>query len=403
MDSSSKTIRKTSLLLPAILVCSLFSGLTLGAVITYQFDPTIPSTPATKQEDVSTPSNMARKQTEKEPKTFTTIAAVADPALQYLNGSKQLSYDSKQLTGFLHYVHLDRPEWSWSRSELKTNYAPMNSLFGQSAATEVLTEVQPVVAAKTSTVVQLTEPPAIPERVSTKTIGKQKGRLVVALDPGHGGTDPGSEAHNGLVEKELTLDMAKRVELFLSEIDNVDVIMTRNSDTGMSRQSRVDTIKAANADVVVSLHFNHLPQTNVNLVESFYADKQNVIESLRAQNRPTSSVNLDFTSASKNLANIMHDKVYNEVASVNENVVNAGVKNETLFVLTRSFAPGVLLELTCISNPAEADRLASVEYRDQLAASIADGLRDYLLSHHSDQFSEILANLDSPTKPGQKL
>ena len=370
MESPSTANRISSLLLPALLAGSLFSGLVLGAVLTHQLNSTTPL----KREAVSLPSNMASKQSIKQPKSFTSLATVEDPAMHYLNASASLTYDSKLMTGFINHLQLKRPDWTWSRTELSVNHSPNTSGFSDG------------------------------RNVETHDFNAtSKQRLVVALDPGHGGTDPGSEAHNGLIEKELTLDMAKRVELFLSEIDNVDVVMTRSSDTGMSRQSRVNKIRAVGADVVVSLHFNHLPQTEVNLVESFYADRHNVIESLQKQNRSPDSVNLDFTSASKSLAGIMHKKVFNEVASVNKDVVDAGVKSDTLFVLTRSFTPGVLLELTCISNPAEAERLATDEYRNQLAASIADGLRDYLLTQHSDRFGEILAKLDSSTTIDQKL
>jgi len=444
VDSPSNATRKSSLLLPALLVGSVLSGSTLGIFLTNQLSPTTQP----KHETIIQPLNTASVgasngasyevsfeasnevsneapiepplELSVQPESFTSMALVADPALQYLIASASLSPYSKQLTGSINHVKFERPEWTWSRTELYTNYAPMNRLFGThneepilvAAETPVIPTAQPkpletaTLATPEATTVKPENPVAALEAktaTAEATTDKSNDRLVVALDPGHGGTDPGSEAHNGLVEKELTLDMAKRVELFLSEIENVDVIMTRNSDTGMSRQGRVDKIRAADADVVVSLHFNHLPQTDVNLVESFYADRQNVAESLRAQNRSPSSVNLDYTDASKNLAGILHRKVFNEVASVNENVVDAGVKNETLYVLTRSFTPGALLELTCISNPAEAERLSTVEYRNQLAASIADGLRDYLMNEHSDQFAQILAEHDSSKKIDQKL
>ncbi len=293
-----------------------------------------------------------------------------DPASRYLTASKTLTHESIDFLGLLTNTSFTRPNWSWSREDFSIEHATTSRVFG----------------AQTSTVKVAQAPKANAER------------LVVVLDPGHGGIDPGSEAHNGLIEKELTLDMAKRVELFLSEIENVDVVMTRNSDKGMSRQNRVNKIKAVGADVVVSLHFNHLPQTDINLVETFYADRHNVIESLQKQNLSPSSVNLDHTSASKTLANIMHKKVYNEVATANSAVIDAGVKRETLFVLTRSFTPGVLLELTCISNPAEAERLALPSYRNQLAAAIADGLREYLVDFRNEQRSEqrddVLVKLD---------
>jgi len=365
VDLSSTPTLKSKLMLPALLAAGALCGVSLGITLSNVID----TAAGTGWISAPAPVNTATKNTTKKSKSSTVLAAAVDRTEDYLLASQGVTPESKLHLGLLNNTKLRRPHWAWSREEFTTKHAPVSRVFGAALRA--------------------------PEPVAKKPRTLQRDRLVVALDPGHGGTDPGSEAHNGLIEKELTLDMAKRVELFLSEIDNVEVVMTRSTDRGMSRQKRVDRIKAVNADVVVSLHFNHLPQTDVNLVESFYADRHNVIESLQKQNRSPSAVNLDFTEASGELAHIMHEKVYNEVASVNEQVINAGVKQDTLFVLTRSFTPGVLLELSCISNPAEAERLATDEYRNQLAASIADGLRDYLLEQHGDQFTELLAKLDS--------
>jgi|GEM_PF-4361932 len=212
-------------------------------------------------------------------------------------------------------------------------------------------------------------------------------KWVIVLDAGHGGSDPGSKAANGLIEKELTLDIAKRAEAFLSELDNVEVVLTRDKDKGMSRWSRVNKVKQSNADVVVSLHFNHLPQTNINLVETYYAGQRNILESQAKQleeqgkqpvMKMAAAKQYGFTKKSKRLAGIMQSRVYNEVRLDNEQAENAGVKQDTLFILTRSFTPGVLIELSCISNEIEAERLTDETYRTRLAASLADGIRDYL-------------------------
>jgi len=150
---------------------------------------------------------------------------------------------------------------------------------------------------------------------------KTTGSLVIALDPGHGGIDPGSKAHNGLIEKYLTLDLARRVQLFLSEVDGLEVVLTRTNDLGMSRQERVDRIQEVGADIVVSLHFNHLPQNEVNLVETFIANRENVLESLLKLEQPTGALDLSFTDQSRQLADILHNKVYTEVARRSENVI----------------------------------------------------------------------------------
>lgn len=230
-------------------------------------------------------------------------------------------------------------------------------------------------------------------KTSKKTIAaqsrKKNDKFVIMIDPGHGGTDPGSIGHNGLLEKALTLDIAKRTQLFLSEMDNISVVLTRDGDKGMSRKSRVNKVKRSNADMVVSLHLNHLPQTDINLVETFYAAPHNIRESIEKQRSEafgngmvkttdTRNHDLSFTKGSAQLANLMQKRVFDEVAHNNPATDNAGVKQDTLYILTRSFTPGVLIEMSCLSNEREAERLADPAYRDTLAAALADGIRDYL-------------------------
>ena len=215
-------------------------------------------------------------------------------------------------------------------------------------------------------------------------------RLIVVLDPGHGGIDPGTKAHNGLLEKNLTLDIARRVQLFLSEFDDIEVRLTRNLDQGLSRQDRVKGIRESQADMFISLHFNHLPQTDVTLVESFYAGRENIARSrsvLKAQNAISrgfsrksanpASPDMSFIKGSAVLSRTIQERVFNEVSYENPKASDAGVKRDTLFVLTRSFTPGTLIELTCLSNVTEAEKLATDDYRNRLAAALADGIRSY--------------------------
>ncbi len=219
-----------------------------------------------------------------------------------------------------------------------------------------------------------------------------KPRFVIMLDPGHGGIDPGSTAHNGLLEKNLTLDIARRTRMFLSEFDEFEVLLTRNHDHGLSRQSRVNAISRANADMVVSLHFNHLPQTDITLVETYFASPENIAESQASRSQPLtqvagkSAMDMSFTKGSERLAHTLQQRVFNEVSFENPTADNAGVKEETLFVLTRSFTPGALIELTPLSNKVEAEKLNTEDYRNRLAAALADAIRAY---HDSLQHSPL--------------
>ena len=211
--------------------------------------------------------------------------------------------------------------------------------------------------------------------------------FVVMIDPGHGGTDPGAIGDNGLVEKDLTLDIARRVRLFLTEVSQIDVRLTRNHDYGLSRKARVNAIRRAEADLVISLHFNHLPQTQVNLVESYYASPQNIKRSLSLQHGQGKSYKVShaagrdpdfsFSQKSELAAQTLQQHLYSEVKYADKTAVNAGIKEKSLFVLTQSFTPGVLMEISCLSHAGEAERLTSDDYRNRLAAALVDGIRSY--------------------------
>jgi len=208
-------------------------------------------------------------------------------------------------------------------------------------------------------------------------------RFVVAIDPGHGGSDPGAEGPNGLLEKHLTLDIARRIRLFLSEFDDIEVVLTRERDRGLSRRTRVAAVRESGADLFVSLHFNHLPQREITLVESFYAGPENIADS-RARRRSALgraadelSPELAFTRGSERFAEFAQRRVFDEVGRHNGSALDAGIKRDTLYVLTRSYTSGALIELTCLSNTEEAERLTDERYRDRLAAGLADAIREY--------------------------
>lgn len=224
--------------------------------------------------------------------------------------------------------------------------------------------------------------------ISTTPLATQ--RFVVMLDPGHGGSDPGAQSHNGLVEKHLTLDIAQRTRLYLSKYPNIEVVFTRETDQGLSRNSRVQKIRDSNADLLISLHFNDLPQTGLALVETYFAGSSNINESLAMQHTNAYVENragrasiqqrpddFSFTHSSQQLATILQQHIYTEVRSSNSNAEDAGIKKDTLFVLTRSYKPSALIEISCLSNPLEAARLVTNEYRNRLSSALADGILEY--------------------------
>ncbi len=208
--------------------------------------------------------------------------------------------------------------------------------------------------------------------------------FIVMIDPGHGGSDPGAIAPNGLQEKELTADIAERTRRFLSEVDGIEVRLTREGTRAC--RARDGSIASATAAPISwcrctsttcrrrtsrwSSRSTRRPRTS-RKAAPFVAPRAG-IELVQM-----SAPDLAFTEGSARLAKLMQRRVYGEVVHENPEATDAGVKRDTLFVLTRSLVPGALIELTCLSNPGEAERLEGSAYRDRLAAALADAVRDY--------------------------
>ncbi len=214
--------------------------------------------------------------------------------------------------------------------------------------------------------------PALEETIDTFVLPKF---TVLALDAGHGGVDPGSIGSNGLTEKEVTLRLAKKVRSRLSSIKNLHIALTRYDDRTLNINSRTEIIETIGADFVLSLHLNSIPQDNITLVESYYKTSR------RADPGNTHlfvSSGDEKIALSQALAASVLDSVYATVKRHNEISVNAGLKTDSMRILSQNRIPGALIEVTCLSNPEEENRLASDEYLDKLAAAIAEGIKVFL-------------------------
>ena len=174
--------------------------------------------------------------------------------------------------------------------------------------------------------------------------------ITIALDAGHGGNDPGALAVNGMREKEVNLDITRRVQQLLSQ-RGYNIVMTRVDDREILLQPRVDTAVAGGASILVSIHTNALNRNNVSGIETYYL-------------RPDSA----------RLAQVLHNNIIAGSGAINRNVRQA-----RFFMVreTPTTMPSVLLELGYLTHPGEAARLATSAYRQQLAESIARGIDAY--------------------------
>lgn len=230
---------------------------------------------------------------------------------------------------------------------------------------------------------------------SRKNASKAKpfrlGVRTVLIDPGHGGKDPGTH-HNGIREKAVTLDIAKRVGAILSR-RGLKVRYTRLSDTYVSLERRADKVRTNRADLFISIHVNANSSPKVRGFETYYLDVSRtssatrlaaVENALRDRGRaareklPPSRLFRIQKQESRRLARSVHDTALKLVRTKNYRAADGGIKTAPFHVLRRSGVPGVLIEVGYCTNRDEAARLAKSAYRAALAEGIAKGILSYV-------------------------
>lgn len=197
---------------------------------------------------------------------------------------------------------------------------------------------------------------------------------TIVIDPGHGGKDEGARA-NGLVEKELTLDLAKRVEDQLQS-RGFRTSVTRRDDVYLSLEERTNLANKTNNGIFVSLHFNKAESTTASGIETFFATEKILPE-------PTWSFAGLFAKPSPQEGGDIGDALagYVQMALIDRTEsTNRGAKAKALYVVRHTTMPAILVEGGFISNPFEAKLISTPAYRDRLAAAVAEGVTTYCKS-----------------------
>ncbi len=195
---------------------------------------------------------------------------------------------------------------------------------------------------------------------------------VVVLDPGHGGEDSGAMC-GGVMEKDLTLDIARRVDRLLDS-EGVATLMTRLGDSYVSLADRAAFGNRANGSIFISIHFNEDNKPVASGVETYYAAHQINSGSTFASwlpffSRPPSN---SPKPESQSLAGFIQEALVARTRSVDR-----GTQAKQFFVIANVTSPAVLIEGGFITNKDELSKLVSEDYRDQLAAAVADGVLRY--------------------------
>jgi len=195
----------------------------------------------------------------------------------------------------------------------------------------------------------------------------QASAAKVAVDAGHGGKDPGAIGVNGLQEKTVNLDIALKLKDELVK-RGYDVFLTRDSDVYLSLAERVERTNEAKVDLFVSVHANSHPSNTVRGVMVLYYDKD-----FPQPGYPPSEAMAALTPESKKLAETVLNRVAADIG-----LPNKGIKPSAVYVVRMGQVPSILIETAFLSNPTDAALLADPVARGKIAASIAEGIAEYL-------------------------
>jgi N-acetylmuramoyl-L-alanine amidase len=194
-------------------------------------------------------------------------------------------------------------------------------------------------------------------------------RRVVVIDPGHGGMDEGARAA-GLKEKDVTLDVALRVEQCLQNA-GVSVSLTRREDVRMRLRERLAVVNGFEHPIFVSIHFNQSRLSSASGVEIFYAPSKPGPEWLWAGFFNAPEV-LDNDEA-RELAGLLRQSV-----TLRTQAMDRGIHRRAFFLVRHARGPAVLVEGGFLSHPKERRSLGSPEYRQELAEGVAQGVVEFL-------------------------
>ncbi len=229
-----------------------------------------------------------------------------------------------------------------------------------------------------------------------RALGLKVGRVVI--DPGHGGHDAGTQGTHGLEEKDLVLDVSKRLGKLIQDRMEAEVIYTRTDDTFIPLEGRTALANEKRADLFLSIHANSSPMTKIAGVESYYLNFTDVKDALDVASRENASsqksifelhdiiqkITLhDKAEESREFAGRLQTSLYAFSAKNFPNTRNRGVKKAPFIVLIGATMPSVLCEIGFLSNPREESLLKRADYRQRLAEALYRGVSKYAesLSH----------------------
>ena len=193
--------------------------------------------------------------------------------------------------------------------------------------------------------------------VSKEEKKAKKDQVVIVVDPGHGGEDPGKVGINDVLEKDLNLQIAKKVKKLLEEA-GIKIVMTRTNDKVPDAKKedlnqRVQLINDTKPKLALCIHQNSYPDAKIKGAQVFYHT---------------------ITPEAEDVASIVQE----QLRTVDPTKTRQIKENDTYFMLKNCQVPTIIVECGFLTNPEEAAKLTQEEYQDQIAQAICEGVVKWL-------------------------
>ena len=246
-------------------------------------------------------------------------------------------------------------------------------------------------SASASDLIREAKPTASGDRSLIRALGLKIGKIVI--DPGHGGHDTGTIGPGGLEEKDLVLDVGRRLGKLLETRLGAEVVYTRKDDTFIPLETRTAVANQARADLFVSIHANSSRDPGARGVETYYLNFTSSPEALEvaARENAVSEKSIyelqdlvkkialkEKIEESREFAGDVQQSLHSGLAVKSPAIRDRGVKKAPFIVLIGANMPSILAEVSFVSNPTDEHRLATGEYRQRIAESLYRGIAKYV-------------------------
>ncbi len=234
-------------------------------------------------------------------------------------------------------------------------------------------------------------PTSAGDRSLIRALGLKIGKIVI--DPGHGGHDTGTIGLDGLLEKDLVVDVGRRLGKLLENRLGAEVVYTRKDDTFIPLETRTAIANQEQADLFVSIHANSSRDPNARGVETYYLNFTSSADALEvaARENAVSEKSIhelgdlvkkialkEKIEESHEFASDVQEALHSGLSAKNAGIRNRGVKKAPFIVLIGANMPSILAEISFVSNPNDEKKLQTSEYRQRIAESLYRGIAKYV-------------------------